>query len=159
MSGEAGARGHLDTSSELSLLSFAARLLLSQLDRRLLVERGLESFLDFARGSAGAVFLLDATGERLELAVALGCAVGDAGAAEAPRAKASPWSEALGDRLPRTFPLGAWNGAPAPAAASAASPAASACACRWSATPTACSAPSPSIATRRIRSKRGGSRA
>ncbi|HEX2464993.1 MAG TPA: GAF domain-containing sensor histidine kinase [Thermoanaerobaculia bacterium] len=117
MSEEAGARGHLDTSSELSLLSFAARLLLSQLDRRLLVERGLESFLDFARGRAGAVFLLDGTGERLELAVALGCSVRDA-VAETPRAKASPWSEALGDRLPRVFPLGAWNGAPAPAEAS-----------------------------------------
>jgi signal transduction histidine kinase len=117
-------RDELDATAELELLSFAARLLLSQLDRRLLLEAGLESFLDFARGRAGAVYLLDLDGERLRVACAAGTSVAVAtGAAEPERDPApavlaghSPWREALTGRMPRAFPLGAFAGAPCPLA-------------------------------------------
>jgi signal transduction histidine kinase len=106
-----------DSSSELALLSFAARLLLSQLDRRLLVERGLECFLDFARGRAGAVFLLDAAGERLERVSVHGAdSSAPALAATGVAAAEPPWPDALAGRLPRSFPLAAAAGAPVPAA-------------------------------------------
>jgi signal transduction histidine kinase len=110
----------LDAASELALVSFAARLLLSQLDRRLLVERGLESFLDFARGRAGAVFLLDPGGDRLRPAAAMGegvpagAAVADATAMTS--AIEEPWPDALAARRPRAFALGACCGVPSPCA-------------------------------------------
>jgi signal transduction histidine kinase len=107
-----------ESSSELALLSFAARLLLSQLDRRWLVERGLESFLDFARGRAGAILLLDAAGERLEPAIVSGGeAAGRSSAASTIDSAESPWPDALAGRLPRSFPLGDVAGAPVPAPA------------------------------------------
>jgi signal transduction histidine kinase len=105
----------LDAPSELALVSFAARLLLSQLDRRLLLERGLETFLDFARGRAGAVFLLDADGLTLRRAVTLGCAApptSDAGATVS--ASAAPWPQALDGRQPRALALDPSGCAPAP---------------------------------------------
>ena len=103
----------LDGVSELSLLSFAARLLLSQLDRKLLLERGLESFLDFAQGRAGAVFLLDGAGKSLKPAAVLGVAAFDADAASA-TVESQPWADVLAGRMPRVLPLSVRDGVPAP---------------------------------------------
>jgi signal transduction histidine kinase len=100
----------LDAVSELALVSYAARLLLSQLDRRLLLEHGLETFLDFARGRRGGVYLLDAGGERLRLAsgaaMRVGAHDGSDGGTELPAGE-SPWREALAGRMPRSVELSA----------------------------------------------------
>jgi signal transduction histidine kinase len=108
-------RDQLDSASELALVSFAARLLLSQLDRRLLAERGLESFLDFARGRAGGVYLLDAEGERLRVVSAAGAETAGAEALVTIQADDPPWREVLASRLPQRRPLEIGSRPPAPA--------------------------------------------
>jgi signal transduction histidine kinase len=118
----------LDSASELALVSFAARLLLSQLDRQLLVERGLESFLDFARGSAGAVFLFDAERTRLEAAVVTGSEGADGRAVTVP-ADEAPWPELVDGLAPHVYPAGRRGGVPVPAAVAAPSDRGRECLC------------------------------
>ena len=102
----------LDTTAELALVSYAARLLLSQRDRRLLLEHGLETFLDFARGRSGAVYLLDHDGARLRLVCGSPVDVegrrGESGAADARELEVteSPWCDCLAERLPLSFRIG-----------------------------------------------------
>ncbi len=45
-----------DAKQELAILSFAIRLILAELDHRLLIERGLESLADFGHCDNVAIF-------------------------------------------------------------------------------------------------------
>jgi len=60
-----------DHEMEVAALSFAARLLFSDLDRELMVQRGLESLADLSRSQRVGLLLLDAQGEGMEEAVGM----------------------------------------------------------------------------------------
>jgi len=54
-----------DPESDMITLSFATRLLLSELDKDIMIERSLESLADFSRSERAGIFLLDISNELL----------------------------------------------------------------------------------------------
>ncbi|HXV83211.1 MAG TPA: ATP-binding protein [Candidatus Binatia bacterium] len=101
-----------DARQELALLSFAIRLILADLDHRLLIERGLESFADFGRCDKVAIFLLDPSGETLTVGGCIGSKPGDT-LISFPIA-GTPFEEVLGSKQSGQFQLKHLAGAPCP---------------------------------------------
>ncbi len=58
---------HFDPELELGVLSFAARLLFSDLDRQTMLQRALEGLADLGQTSRLGLFLLDQQGDRIIL--------------------------------------------------------------------------------------------
>jgi signal transduction histidine kinase len=65
-----------DPKQELAILTFAIRLILAELDHRILVERGLESFADFGRCERVAIYLLGPSSEILTVEGCTGTVLG-----------------------------------------------------------------------------------
>lgn len=101
-----------DAQQELALLSFAIRLILAELDHRLLIERGLESFADFGRSDKVAIFLLDPSGETLTVGGCIGSKMGDA-PISSPVA-GTPFEEVLQSKQSGQFQLTQLEGVPCP---------------------------------------------
>jgi signal transduction histidine kinase len=114
----------VDASQELTVLSFATRLLLADLERETLIERGLESLADFAKAPTAAIFFLDAGRGQLGAGGSLGC---DGASGALPIAvSGSPFEEVFRSKQPRSFPLAFRGGLPCPVAES---PADGSCLC------------------------------
>lgn len=93
----------LDAAQELTVLSFATRLLLAELDRKTLIERGLESLADFANAEKAALFFLDHNSRELTAGGSLGCGV-QPGALRI-SVTGTPFEDVLRSKQPRSFSL------------------------------------------------------
>lgn len=56
---------NIDNEQEMIALNFATRMLLTEFDRDVMIERSLESLVDFGRSNRAAILLLDQFGEKL----------------------------------------------------------------------------------------------
>jgi signal transduction histidine kinase len=101
-----------DAKQELAILSFAIRLILAELDHRLLIERGLESFADFGQCDNVAIFLLDPSGETLTVGGCIGSMLG-ASPVQLPVA-GTPFEEVMRSKQPGQFQLSYLDKAPCP---------------------------------------------
>jgi len=104
----------LDSAQELSILSFAIRLLLAQSDRELLIASGVEALADFSQSERVALFLLSPDGERLTPAGSIGVGI-PTGAAPVAVAE-TPFADAIAAKQPRRFALHDVQGLPCPTA-------------------------------------------
>jgi len=99
---------------EIISLGFAARLIMSNLDRELIIERASESLGDFGKSDNIGLFLLDKEGQLL-------CAGGLIGKESVTRfftveLENTSFEKVLADKYPAYFPLDYIEGIPAPGA-------------------------------------------
>jgi len=103
-----------DAAQELSILSFAIRLLLAPSDRELLIASGVEALADFSQSERVALFLLSSDGERLTAAGSIGS---DIPTGIPPLVVAgTPFADAIAAKQPRRFALHDVHGLPCPTA-------------------------------------------
>lgn len=101
-----------DLEERLALLSFAARLLLSDDDREALLDRGFEALGDFARAREAALYLLEPGGDLVLERTSRGAAGARIAAADL---DGTPLGAALTQKRPVSRPLDPDAAAPAPA--------------------------------------------
>ncbi len=101
-----------DARQELALLSFAIRLILAELDHRILIERGLESFADFGRSDKVAIYLLEPSRESLTVGGCIGAKWSDAPISVS--VAGTPFEEVLQSKQSGQFQLTQLEGVPCP---------------------------------------------
>ena len=101
-----------DAKQELAILSFAIRLILAEMDHRLLIERGLDSFADFGRCARVAIFLLNPSGETLTIDGCIGSMLG-ANPVQIP-VTGTPFEEVMRSKQPGQFQLSYLDKVPCP---------------------------------------------
>jgi diguanylate cyclase (GGDEF)-like protein len=101
-----------DIETDIITLGFAARLLLTNLDRELIVERAAENLGDFGKSDNVGIFLLEPEGQLL----CPGGLIARAGVTRSFRVPAenSPIERILADKGPDYFPLAFVEGIPVP---------------------------------------------
>jgi len=101
-----------DVEDDMLTLGFAVRLLMTNLDRELIVERAVESLGDFGRSAHVGLFLLDQEGRLFCAGGMVENAVASRTFPVAPDIKA--FERVLRDKTPGYFPLGEMAGIPMP---------------------------------------------
>ncbi len=102
-----------DPEGDIIALSFATRLLLTDLDKSLIVERSFESLADFGRTDRVGIFLLDQTGEKLIAAGGMISEPHTDGTIEFP-VEGAVCEEVLSSKLPAQYPVTYIEGIPWP---------------------------------------------